>query len=338
MGYAVPRRVASRHLDRWGIGDHERSSGADRAESALAADAARSRRRRRRRDEPQVRSEARPGRQLAPQEAPPPLIAHRAIDHPSLALQRLVVPGADAADGPVARWDANDGHVLYGYRAGGYGWVSIPGVAHYRFDAAGDVVASPDGGSDEAIEDAWLRSVLPLVLQARGTQVLHASAVVGAAGAVALCGVSTSGKSTLAAALATTAGTRLVADDALPFDLEDGQAVAHPVPFRLRLREGSRHLARGDEVVEAGPARLAAIALLEPHGGDRPSTLEPVAPADAFGALMPHAYCFALNEGKEQLVRAYSGLAALVPVGRLSYPQRPDRLDDAVSALAELLG
>lgn len=248
------------------------------------------------------------------------------------------MPGETAAVGTVARWEANDGLVLVGYRAGGHGWVSIPGLAHYRFDRADDVVASPDGGSDAEIEDAWLRSVLPLVLQARGTQVLHASAVLGADGALALCGVSTAGKSTLAAALAARSGVRLIADDALPFALEDGRAVVHPVPFRLRLREGSEHLDPGGGLVEAGPARLATIVLLEPHGDDGHATVEPVAPAEAVGALMPHAYCFALEEGKAELVAAYTGLAAIAPVHRLSYPQRPDALDDAVAVLAMLLG
>lgn len=53
---------------------------------------------------------------------------------------------------------------------------------------------------------------------------------------------------------------------------------------------------------------------------------------------MPHAYCFALEEGKAELVAAYTGLAAIAPVHRLSYPQRPDALDDAVAVLAMLLG
>lgn len=174
-------------------------------------------------------------------------------------------------------------------------------------------------------------------MQARGTQVLHASAVGGTASALALCGVSTAGKSTLAAALAAATGARLVADDALPFVVEGDRAVAYPVPFRLRLREGSEHLDLGGGPVEAGVARLSAIVLLEPHAGEGDPSLEPVAPADAVGALMPHAYCFALDEGKAALVAAYTTLVQSVPVHRLAYPQRPDRLDDTVALLGALL-
>ncbi len=75
--------------------------------------------------------------------------------------------------------------MLHGFRAGGSGWVSIPGVAAYGFTDAGPVTAVSDGvprrRARDEVEDAWVRSVLPLVVQARGTQVLHASAVAGRA-------------------------------------------------------------------------------------------------------------------------------------------------------------
>src|SRR6266480_4230280 len=114
---------------------------------------------------------------------------------PTLRHAEFDAPDPSQADGDVSRWEANDGIVLYGFRSSGYGWATVEGLGSYRFEAAGDVQVVSDGGAPEAIEDAWYRSVLPLVLQARGTQVLHASAVAGPDGAVALCGASTSGKS-----------------------------------------------------------------------------------------------------------------------------------------------
>lgn len=259
-----------------------------------------------------------------------------------------MIPGLQLRSFPIApapvessHWPLNDDRELIGYRAGGHAWLAIPGVAAYCFTRTGDVEATPDGASGPEIEDAFLRSVLPLVLQARGTQVLHASAVEGAAGTVALCGPSTAGKSTLAATLMVR-GHPLVADDALGFDVSDERVVALPLPFRLRLRQASA-AALGLPGVAAegsggGELPLAAIVLLAPHDeGDVPE-LEPAAAADAFGALMPQAYCFSLEEGKEQLVEAYLALTRLVPVQWLSYPQEIGRLDEAADALEELLG
>ena len=94
-----------------------------------------------------------------------------------LQLRSFAVPpvGADAA-----HWPLNDDRELIGYRADGLGWLTIPGVAAYRFAAHGRRRGDPGRSRRGAeIEDAFVRSVLPLVVQARGTQVLHASAVAG---------------------------------------------------------------------------------------------------------------------------------------------------------------
>ena len=85
----------------------------------------------------------------------------------------------EAAEGDVEVWHGNDGFEAYGYAAGGHSWAQLPGMGVSRFlaDDSG-VVAMPDVGVPlERIEDAYHRNVLPLVLQLRGHEVLHASAV-----------------------------------------------------------------------------------------------------------------------------------------------------------------
>lgn len=240
----------------------------------------------------------------------------------------------------MARWEANDDLVLLGYRVGGTGWVAVPGVSAFRFDDGGSVLAVPDGAERAEIEDVWVRSVLPLVVQARGTQVLHASAVRGRSGVVALCGTSTAGKSTLAAGLMRR-GRAIVADDALAFDVDDGEAVASTLPFLLRLRPDSAASLGLPAVAAEGQGGdvlpLEAIVLLEPHDDERAPVLECVAAAEACGALMPHAYCFSLEDGKEALVEAYLALARLVPAWRLTFPRRLERLDEAVDVLQRVL-
>ena len=268
--------------------------------------------------------------------APRPGRSHALV--PALVAGSAPAPSPAQADGPVARWDANDGHVLHGFRAAGTGWVALEGVAAYGFGPSGPVTVVPaDGGPPtEELEDAWVRSALPLVLQARGTQVLHAAALRGAAGAVALCGASTDGKSTLAAALLRR-GRAVLADDALALDESD----ALTLPFRLRLRAPTQEALGLPPVAATGAGGerlpLAAVVLLTPDDEDEPAALEALSASTAFAELMPHAYCFALEEGKEALVAAYLDLVQRVPVHRLCYPQRLDRLDATADVLDALL-
>ena len=255
---------------------------------------------------------------------------------PTLSIETLLVSGSGESETPVAVWLANDDLVLHGYRAGDFGWITIPGLASFRFAAKGAVKAGPDGGDDASIRDAWLRSVMPLVIQARGTQVLHASAVASDGRVMALCGTSTAGKSTLAAGLMQR-GYELVADDALPFDVSNGAALAFPVPFRLRLRPGALDSISAEVATpSAGNSfALGVLMILRPDGETNPPRL--LKPAAAVGALMPHAYCFSLDEGKEELVRAYGDLASAVPVYELRYEQQPGALDSILDTLEELL-
>ena len=259
---------------------------------------------------------------------------------PVLAIGRVDVVPVEKAEGSVARWEANDAVVLRGYRAAGWGWIAVPGIAAFRFGESGEVVAVPDGASAELIEDTWLRSVLPLVVQARGTQVLHASAVSAAKGVVAFCGLSGAGKSTLAGALAKR-GLTPVADDALPFETAAQGVTVLPLPFRMRLRAGSPDALGMPELGETRTAAdahsaLAALVLLDPQSSAAGPELVPLSASDAFGALMPQAYCFSLEEGKEELVSAYLELVRRVPAFTLTYVQELDRLDEAVELLTYL--
>jgi hypothetical protein len=260
---------------------------------------------------------------------------------PALVLQQVDVESVVTADGPVARWEATGGTELFGFRTEAWGWVVVPGVAAYRFGESGDVVAVPDRADGARIEDVWLRWVLPLVVQARGIQVLRASAVVTVRGVVALCGRTGAGKSTLATALAQR-GLAPAADDALPFELDPGEVTSTPLPFRLRPAPISPRVPVVPEIdpsEHATPIRrpLAALVLLDPWppGGDAPATpcFDPLLAADAFGAVLPHAYCFDLEQGKRELVSDYAELVRRVPAFRLSYEQEPDRVGDTADAI-----
>jgi hypothetical protein len=205
----------------------------------------------------------------------------------------------------------------------------------------------PQGGADDSrIEALWLSSVLPLVVQSRGREVLHASAVAGPSGVVVLCGPSGAGKSTLAGALAMR-GHELVADDALPFQVSDGAAVALPLRFSLRLRPRSAELletaSRGTPVAPAQPSLISTVVVLEPDPArEDPPLLEQFStdrssPGEPVRTLLPQLYCFSLPESKERLVRELAALVNAVRVFRFAYAQRPDELGAACDVLEELL-
>ena len=230
------------------------------------------------------------------------------------------------AAGAVETWRGNDGFEAYGYEAGGFYWAQLPGLAVYRFDdRSSDVVAIPDADAvDARVRDAYHRNVLPLVLQLRGHEALHASAVETEDGLLVLCGVSGAGKSTFADRLARR-GYPAWADDAVVLDLDRDDVAALPVPFRLSVRGDAADIgAAGHGRLQPLPVR--ALAILKPAAdlGPRPVETTRLAPGSAFTALLTHAYFFRLSDPERNatLVRRYLRLASIVPTFDVRY--RPD--------------
>lgn len=264
-------------------------------------------------------------------------VASRDVDAPALTVtrERSALP----ARRTVAEWPVNSGLVIRALVGERQCFVDVDGVASFAFASTGPVVATAETPHDDVVQDTWVRSVLPLVVQARGRQVLHASAVSTAGGIVAFCGRSGAGKSTLAAILHY-AGHEVVADDALAFEPGPMGVTAFPVPFRLRLRaEAASHLdlpAIAFTRVAAEPAPLRRVVLLEDAGPDDPAIVTPGG-AEAFASIMRHAYCFELEGHKEQLVAAYAQLCATVPMARFAYPRSFERVTETLAALSPLL-
>src|SRR5262249_14820655 len=158
-----------------------------------------------------------------------------------------------------------------------------------------------DGADGDLIDDAYRRMVVPMVLQVRGIEVLHASGVRRSDGVTALCGTSGSGKSTLAYGLSTRAG-ELWADDVVPFTVAGSHVRVLPVPFKVRLLPDAAGTFLGTEMVgsgkttlkelhaPSGEARLSRIFVLERGAA---VSVERVRPATrAFPMLLEHAYTF----------------------------------------------
>lgn len=254
---------------------------------------------------------------------------------------RLVRAGAKApappsADASSAVWlDADGRPAAYGGSDAVSHWIELPGVGSFRFGSGQHVTVFPvNGVRDETVEDAFRRIVLPMALQAGGEEVLHASAVVGPAGLVAVCAVSGTGKTTLAYALSRR-GHPLWADDAVAFELRGDGVLARPLPFTVRLKGESATFfgdAPTDTLYEPEAERLAAILILE---RGEVSAVERLETAGAFPRVLEHAYCFDLDESerKRAMMASYLELVARVPVHRVRMQPRFDRLPELLDRL-----
>jgi hypothetical protein len=196
----------------------------------------------------------------------------------------------------------------YGYTVNGQHWIRLPGLASFRFGRAGQVTAlSEPHAPVDVIEDAFRRVVLPMALQARGQELLHASAVLTPSGVVALCAHSETGKSTMAYGLSRR-GYPLWADDAVAFERAESGPRTIALPFEIQLHPDasafyrqdplawSRRVRRSklmDEKTDRAP--LAGLIILDrvPDESEKPVTDSVrLSPTDAFLALLTHAYCF----------------------------------------------
>ena len=130
------------------------------------------------------------------------------------------------------------GQALRGFRC----WLDASGQCvrfddgpGFRVSLSGDRVDAFDLPADTVLRDELLLGpALMLALSARGIFGLHASAILGAAGAVLLLGPSGSGKSTLARHAQSEGGLRLT-DDVTPVLLADSGARVLPRFPQLKL-------------------------------------------------------------------------------------------------------
>jgi len=247
----------------------------------------------------------------------------------------------DASDPSTTAWRDDAGAlVAVGQTVGDRHWVHVPRLGAFSFARDDDhITAMPAPDADpDLIEDAYRRMIMPLALQARGQEVLHASAVRTDAGVIALCAVSGTGKSTIACALSRR-GHLLWADDAVCFAPKDAAVEAQPLPFTLRLRPASAALfddepATGELRSPTERERLAGVFVLAraETGGPR---IERLTAADAFREVLTHGYCFSMHDRtrNEAMVRNYLELVDRVPTYRVTFSEGLDRLDATLDVI-----
>ena len=261
-----------------------------------------------------------------------------------------VLPSSTAQPDYVWR-GVDEGVFAYGYREGSRRWMQWPAVGTFliRCDSPVVTVAAEPGVGRAVLEDAFQRGVRPVALIHREFEVLHASAVATARGVVALCAVSGTGKSTLAAALAA-AGFDAWADDFVAMHVTDKGAWCPYVSSRPRLdapaaaalaslsadrppRDGARFQQTG--------ARLDAVLILRREATPLSalSIGPPMTAAQAFTAFLPHGHDGALADDgrRRRSLERYLALAATVPIVEVRIPPGLERLPEVAAALAAYL-
>ncbi len=195
--------------------------------------------------------------------------------------------------------------------------------------------ASPELGSgagaasDPAhLEELALGPPLLLLLAARSVWALHASAVRVAGHLFAFLGESGRGKSTLAAL--TLDRWERVADDLLPFELEQGRLLAHLDYPQLKL-DPPRRL--------AAPAPLEALIALAGPGSAPEPRLVRLRPAETARLVLGQTMA-SRRYGPDLLAAhldACISVAGAVPAYRLELPRDLLQLPEAAKRISELV-
>ena len=255
------------------------------------------------------------------------------------------------SDPAVQIWYENDGSVsAWGYIEQGYHWMGFPEFATYRFSLDSDeVVVFPHHVAQiELIWDTFYRNVVPMVIQAKGQEALHASAVLTENGVIAFCAVSETGKSTFAYGLSQR-GYVQWADDAVTFKCLTDEVFTDFIPFVSRLRPTSAHYFGLDQFsmstlvkpiteIKLDSAPLSAIYVLEravPKDLQEEFEIQKLLPVRAFPAILAHAYCFSLGHThrKKAMMKNYMELVNKVPIFQIRFSAGIEKLPDILDSI-----
>jgi hypothetical protein len=238
------------------------------------------------------------------------------------------------------------------------------GTTYLRWSGLFEFLISPDARTieylplgtapDESLTTYLLGQVLSFSLLSRGTEPLHATAVIVDGEAVALLGDCGYGKSTLGAAFLAR-GFPILTDDVLALEARNGRWFAHAGPPRLKLFPlvARKLLARSDGVpLNTGTSKLVlpltgkdagrrAIPLkalyVLPGPGQRPAQIDisPLEGQKAFIEIIRAAFNL-LRVDRARLTTQFiiaSRLVRDVPMRRLVYPRKLSLLHDVCKAV-----
>jgi hypothetical protein len=263
------------------------------------------------------------------------------------------VPELQDFDGSVRKvWRDGDGALIaWAQTADGEHWMHLPGVASYRLQPGEvEVTAVPDPtAGSRRVASGYERTVLPMALQFAGQEVLHASGILAAQGAVAFCAVSMTGKSTLAHAFSLR-GYLLWADDAVAFDTPGRVVTSVPLPFQRQLRAPNLEESSPPAAAVSDPAAaegrrvpLVAVCVLDRNQSlkaTKPVRIRGLPPAEAFPAVLAHAYCYSFDdvERNRRMISHYLNLAGRVPVFSVNFRTGLEHIPAVVEEIEQAVG
>ena len=286
---------------------------------------------------------------------------------------KLVIAGESDGTWPVPvsallvqEWRDREGQVrAFGYADGPRGWLEWPGLATFAFEEGSDeVFATPSAGSTtQAVEELFRRNALPIILQARGWEALHARAVLSPRGIVGLCGASEAGVFALAYGL-DRLGYRRCAEVALLLNLR-GAVRVEMSPLSPRAASASLDMNPGERlcslfvVAQPSASSTDSETLSRPEASPRGPTLLKSRPSprmssllwsspfprltrlagiEAFSAIVAHAYCFnpADPQAKRRLAANYMSLVSQVPVYLLELEGGLQQVEAAMQLILDI--
>ena len=232
-------------------------------------------------------------------------------------------------------------------------WLHLPGLATFTFSPCGDEIAAdvPSHVREELVVDAYRRKVLPMALQVCGREVLHASAIRSSAGVHALCGISETGKSTLAYGL-NRRGYAVWADDSVVFEISGSGGTTILLPFKVKLRPPSaKHfgvdehppavdLTHYDFPLGTEAAPLATVCILRrANCADSPVAVKRLSLSEALSASLDHACCFIpqSDDRKRRMIHNYLDLAAQTPFFDICFQPGLENLPAVLDAIEGVL-
>lgn len=239
----------------------------------------------------------------------------------------------------IQEWKTDDGKIIaQGYSAGGQLWLHWPDYATFRFNASEEtVLVYPNPQAKQSqITELFNRSVYPLILQSRGTEVLHASAVMTSKGIIAFCADAGTGKSTLASGLSSR-GYPMWGDDAVVLSIDESYVHTFILPFSPRLLpDAIDHFQRSKlEPRTFDPAlkieqlyNVFAICLIQ-RADHLDVRIRRMKPSDAFPYLLSQAYYFQVPDGqhKATMLEHYLDIANQIPIFQVEFPAGFEEFD-----------
>lgn len=255
--------------------------------------------------------------------------------HAAAATPLHTAETTDAAGRPAVTVSRSAGGFHFTYADGTRVWVDANGANVW-------CTWPPSASLDDTCTYLY-GPILGLVLRLRGALALHASAVQFGEGAIGFVGPRGAGKSTLAAALATS-GCSVVTDDVLHVRCDNGHWLVEPFAAMLKLWPDGARLALGEPAdlpeiaagwdkralvpregvtAASGPLPLLALGCL--NRADDTASITALSAAAALIQLAGNSSaCHLLDrEGRAREFQALSALVQRVPCAAIGPPDDP---------------